>query len=111
MLLGIVIGTMNATLKHERFKGQRILLVQPLTFADPQEAQPSARSEKTVRIGDLIETGDPFLAVDTVQAGPDTVVLATREGGSARLAMGDDHAPVHAAILGIVDTLMAETRP
>ncbi len=84
MLLAKVIGTMNATLKHAAFEGHKILLVQPLT-------------------DDLQEKGETFLAVDVVQAGIGATVLVAREGGSARIAAGDDSAPIHAAILGIVD--------
>lgn len=86
MLLAKVIGTMNATLKHPSFDGRTILLVQPLTDG-------------------LESTGAPFLAIDTVQAGIGATVLVTREGGSARIAARDEGAPIHAAILGIVDQL------
>ena len=85
MLIARVIGTMNATLKHPAYEGQKILLVEPL-------------SDDT-----LERRGDPFLAVDCVQAGVGATVLVAREGGSARMAVGDDSAPIHAAIMGIVD--------
>ncbi|MBI6547049.1 MAG: EutN/CcmL family microcompartment protein [Cyanobacteria bacterium NC_groundwater_1444_Ag_S-0.65um_54_12] len=85
MLLAKVIGTMNATLKHPALVGQKILLVQPL-------------SEQ------LMPKGIPFLAIDTVQAGIGSITLVSREGGSARISLGNDHAPVHAVILGIVDS-------
>lgn len=84
MILAKVIGTMNATLKHPRLEGRKVLLIQPLS----EELQPS---------------GTPFLAIDTVQAGIGATVLAVREGGSALIACGDPQAPIHAAILGIVD--------
>ncbi len=84
MLLARVIGTMNATLKHPAYDGHKILLVEPLSDS-------------------LERKGDPFLAIDTVQAGVGATVLVAREGGSARMAVGDDKAPIHAAILGIVD--------
>ncbi|MBM3269613.1 MAG: EutN/CcmL family microcompartment protein [Candidatus Sericytochromatia bacterium] len=84
MLIAKVVGTMNATLKHPAFEGRKILLVQPLT-------------------DDLREKGEVFLAVDTVQAGVGATVLVAREGGSARIAAGDESSPIHAAILGIVD--------
>lgn len=90
MLIAKVIGTMNATLKHPDYEGHKILLVQPLG-------------------DDLAEKGDAFLAVDTVQAGVGATVLVVREGGSARIAVGKDDAPVHAAILGIVDMVGDKT--
>lgn len=84
MLLAKVIGTMNATLKHPRLEGAKILMLQPLG-------------------DDLTPKGAPFLAVDKVQAGVGATVLAVKEGGSALMAYGDKQAPVHAAVLGIVD--------
>ncbi|HEY9765819.1 MAG TPA: EutN/CcmL family microcompartment protein [Chroococcales cyanobacterium] len=90
MMLGKVIGTVNSTLKHEALKGSKLLLVQPLSE-------------------DLASKGVAFVAVDTVQAGIGATVLVGREGGSARIAMGNDRAPVHAAIFGIVD-LVKEQR-
>jgi ethanolamine utilization protein EutN len=89
MLLAKVIGTMNATLKHPRLEGAKVLMIQPLT-------------------DDLAPKGTPFLAIDTVQAGVGATVVAVREGGSALIAYGDKEAPVHAAILGIVDQVKGE---
>lgn len=89
MLIARVIGTMNATLKHPLLEGAKILLIQPLT-------------------DDLEPKGTPFLAIDTVQAGVGATVVAVREGGSALIAYGNKEAPVHAAILGIVDELKGQ---
>lgn len=89
MMLAKVIGTMNATLKHERLEGAKVLMLQPLG-------------------DDLAPKGAPFLAVDKLQAGVGTTVLAVKEGGSALLAYGDGKAPVHAAVLGIVDMVGEE---
>ena len=84
MMLAKVIGTMNATLKHPLLEGSKILMLQPLS----ENLEPK---------------GAPFLAVDKVQAGVGATVLAVKEGGSAQIAYGSKEAPVHAAVLGIVD--------
>ena len=47
--------------------------------------------------------GRVFLAIDSVQAGPGDLVLAAREGNTARQILGRDEDPLHAVILGIVD--------
>lgn len=86
MMLAKVIGTVTATLKHPRLEGHKLMMVQPLS--------------------DTLEPkGAPFIAVDTVQAGIGATVVLAREGGSALIAIGDKQAPVHAAILGIVDAV------
>lgn len=90
MILAKVIGTMNATLKHPELEGRKILMIQPLT----DELKPK---------------GTPFLAIDNVQAGVGAIVLAVREGGSALIACGTKTAPIHAAILGIVDMVGDQT--
>ena len=83
MYLGRVRGTVVATRKVDGMQGQKLLLVQPL---DDQ----------------LEESGPLQVAVDTVQAGPqDLVVLVgSRE---AALALEPWFVPVDAAIVGIVD--------
>ncbi len=83
MYLGSVIGTVVATRKDQNLKGVKLLIVQPLNHR--QEA-----------------AGEPFVAVDTAQAGPDQLVfwVGARE---APKALPAGNAPVDAAIVGIVD--------
>jgi ethanolamine utilization protein EutN len=83
MLLGRVIGTCVATQKSEGLEGVRLLVVEPI---DPQGAR----------------TGEPFVAADTVSAGPGEVVyyVGARE---AALALEESFVPVDAAIVGLVD--------
>lgn len=83
MMLGKVIGTVNSTLKHQDLEGRKLLLIQPLTE-------------------DLKSKGTPFVAVDLVQAGVGCTVLVGREGGSIKIAIGQE-TPIHAAVWGIVD--------
>ncbi len=83
MRLARVTGTCVATVKAPGLSGHRLLVLEPLTF----ELQPD---------------GAPFVAVDTVRAGPGDVVfwVAARE---AAKALPDPFNPVDAAVLGIVD--------
>ena len=87
MQLARVIGTVVATRKYEGLEGAKLLLVLPLDHA--QKA-----------------TGDPLVAVDTVQAGQGDLVylVASRE---AALALDPFFVPVDSAIVGIVDDVDA----
>ena len=86
MILARVVGTVVASHKRPQFEGAKLLLVQPET---PQgEAK-----------------GATLLAVDSVGAGVDELVLVVLEGRAAGEAVGKKHAPVDAAIIGIVDQL------
>ena len=76
--------------KHESFNGSKLLLVQPI--------DPKTKKDK----------GEAFLALDSVQAGPDDLVLASREGNTCRQIFGDNSAPIHGIILGIIDELEIE---
>ena len=84
MILGRVVGTVVATQKRPQFEGAKLLLVQPET---PQ-GEP---------------TGATLLAIDSVGAGVSERVLVVIEGRAAGEALGKNHAPVDAAIIGIVD--------
>lgn len=69
------------------FKGSKLLLVQPL---DPRTGK---------------EKGAAFVAIDSVQAGPNDIVLASREGNTCRQIFGDNSAPIHGIVLGIIDEI------
>ena len=84
MRLCKVIGNVQSTVKHPAYAGHKVMIVQPL--------------DET-----LAATGDSFLAVDFAQAGPGDVVLVAVEGNAARQLSGDDQAPVHSVIEGVVD--------
>ncbi len=84
MFLCRVKGSVTATIKHPCFKGWKVLVLQPI---DPKGK----------------DKGDSFLACDPVQAGPGDVVLAAREGNTARQLLGKETDPFHAVVVGIVD--------
>jgi ethanolamine utilization protein EutN len=78
-----VTGTCTATIKTENLLGYRLLVVEPLTFS-------------------LAPDGEPFVAVDTVSAGPDDIVFYVTSREAAK-ALAEPFNPVDAAIMGIVD--------
>ena len=90
MMLGRVVANVVATEKHPHYKGQKILVVQPLDA----QGNPKGRS---------------LVAVDGVQAGIGDRVLVVDEGGSARAVIGEESAmTVRTAICAIVDRVDIE---
>ncbi|MCZ6633725.1 MAG: EutN/CcmL family microcompartment protein [bacterium] len=85
MYLGKVIGKVWATRKDPSLVGIRLLIVEPIDH----ERHP---------------IGDPFIAVDVVNAGPDETVywVSAREAPNA---LPDKYGPVDAAIVGIADCI------
>lgn len=90
MMLGKVIGSICATVRHPFFKGQRMLTVELL----------DARGQSL---------NDYVIALDTIDAGPGDHVLLVDEGNSARQIFKSKDAPVRTVIAGIVDAV--ETTP
>ena len=86
MILARVIGQVIATQKEPSHEGKKILLVQALNLQNEP-------------------TGDPFVALDSVDAGVGDRVLAIQEGFSAMTAVGHTDAPIDAAIIGVVDAV------
>ena len=84
MILARVIGQVIATQKEPSHEGKKILLVQALNLQNEP-------------------TGEPFVALDAVDAGIGDRVLAIQEGFSAMTAVGHTDAPIDAAIIGVVD--------
>jgi microcompartment protein CcmK/EutM len=85
MTLCKVMGNVVATAHHPSFDGRKLMIVQPL---DEKGAS----------------TGDSFLAVDMVQAGPGDTVLVNREGnGNRQLLKMGPIVPIRSLIVGIVD--------
>jgi len=86
MKLAKVVGNIQATIKHEAYRGHKIMIVQPLD----ENLQPD---------------GATFLAVDFAQAGPGDIVIVAVEGNASRQLFMDNNAPVHSVIEGIVDSV------
>lgn len=87
MYLGRVIGNVVASVKHSAFKNKKILLVKPV--------QPDG-SEKIATM----------VAVDTVGAGKNDVVLVASEGRTATEILGfNERMPLRSVIIAIVDCI------
>ena len=89
MYVGIVTGTVVATVKHEAFYGRKLLIVDHLNT----DGEPS---------------GSYDICVDTVQAGVGDRVLVLDEGNGARQILKRDVAPVRAVVVGIVDEVVVD---
>ena len=90
MILCRVLGNAVASIKHPVYEGKKIMVVQP------------------VDVDGHTAMGREFLAIDAVQAGPGDLVLAAREGNTARQILGTDNDPLHSVVLGIVDSVDVE---
>ncbi len=85
MIIARVIGTVTSTHKEARYRGVKLLTVQPLTF-------------------DRKETGKPMIAADNMGAGPGDIVLLAR-GREATFPWGKDAASIDRGVVGIVDDI------
>jgi ethanolamine utilization protein EutN len=78
-------GTVNSTAKNQSLNGFKILLVEIIDLNGNS-------------------TGREFLAVDTVDAGIDDIVLLCMEGGAVSSVMEIPKAACDAAIIGVIDS-------
>lgn len=84
MIIARVLGSVVSTVHHEAYDGHKLLVVQP-------------------ELPDGKPKGGSFLALDFVHAGPGDRVLVIVEGSSTRTLVDNEMAPVHAAIVGVID--------
>ena len=93
MLIAKVVGDLTATQKHPSHEGLKLLLVQPLNLDG------SAR-------------GNPYVAVDSVNAGTGSKVLLTTDGFAAFTSVGQSMTPIDAAVIGVIDNIeLVESGP
>ncbi len=88
MKIAKVVGVSVCTVKEPRLENSKLLLV-----------------SNTDQAGSV--TGEPYIALDVVGAGPGELVVVV-EGSSARVAAWDDNSPVDAVIVGILNSLQFE---
>ena len=86
MKLAVIVGNVVSTIAHSTLFGRRLLLARYLDR-------------------DGMAIGPENVVVDTVGAGPGERVLVLDEGGSARLILDSERAPVRAVVVGIVDSV------
>jgi len=85
MRIARVIGTTISTIKDEKVRGSKLLILR--------------QTDETGKI-----TGKPFVAVDLVDAGVDDLVL-TGHGSSARQTYQTKDCPVDAVVMAVIDHL------
>ncbi len=90
MILCRVIGNSVSSVQHACYDGHKVMVVQPVG-TDTHSPR-----------------GTSFLAVDAVQAGVGDLILAAREGNTARQILGGLDEPFHAVIVGVVDAVDCE---
>jgi microcompartment protein CcmK/EutM len=84
VILGVVAGTMVATVRHPFYGARRILVVDVTDDA-------------------FRPTGKYLLALDAVDAGVGDRVIVLDEGNGARQVLRDPKGPVRSVIVGVVD--------
>jgi ethanolamine utilization protein EutN len=88
MRLGRIIGTIWATQKYESLNNCKLQFVEPINSNN-----------------EII--GTPFVAVDTVGAGPGEIIFYIT-ASEAVIPLDVEMAPVDASIVGIVDSINSE---
>lgn len=96
MFVAKVTGSVVATQKTASMVGHKLLIVEPYRIDGESRDR-------------LVTTGRTFVAVDTVGAGQDELVLIV-QGSSARLTPETKNLPVDAVIIGIVDTVHVDQK-
>jgi microcompartment protein CcmK/EutM len=91
MFLGRVTGSVVATQKVASIKGHKLLTIEPYRVDEAKRDR-------------LVPTGRTFVAVDTLGAGLDEMVLVC-QGSSARLTPETEKLPIDAVIVGLIDTV------
>lgn len=84
MQLARILGSTHATVKHESFKGQRLVVLQPLTV-------------------DQSPDGPPLLAVDALGCRSGDRVMVTSDGMYAREVTRHANTPARWSVVGILD--------
>jgi ethanolamine utilization protein EutN len=79
-----VLGSTHATVKHESFVGQRLVVVQPLSSGGDSD-------------------GPPLITVDSLGCRRGDQVMITSDGTYARQATGHENTPARWSVIGIID--------
>jgi len=95
MFIARVRGNVVTTQKIKTMTGRKLLIIEPLQVSEDAKA--------------LKNTGRCFVAVDSIGAGTDDLVLVT-QGSSARMTEATADAPVDCVVIGIIDTISAIRR-
>lgn len=82
MIVGKVVGSLVSTRKSDKLIGNKFMVIEPLNK--------------------MKSATDQLVAIDNIGAGIGEIVLVA-QGSAARIGCDMEHAPVDAAIVGIVD--------
>ncbi len=93
MFIARVRGNVVTTQKVQKMSGRKLLIIEPLRVDEKGK--------------EMSPTGRCFVAVDSIGAGTDDLVLVT-QGSSARMTETTSDAPVDCVVIGIIDTISAE---
>ena len=97
MILAKVVGQIWSTRKEEALRGIKFLVVQPINLTFDSDGS----------VKEIKDCGNNIIAGDRIGAGEGDVVMVV-SGSSARQSEGDNHLPIDANIVGIVDSEMFE---
>jgi microcompartment protein CcmK/EutM len=92
MFIAKVKGNVVTTQKVQKMTGRKLLIVEPMQVDEANKQ--------------LKGTGRTFVAVDSIGAGNEDLVLIT-QGSSARLTDTTSDAPVDCVVIGIIDSVHA----
>ncbi len=92
MFIAKVKGNVVTTQKVQNMTGRKLLIIEPLRV-----------DEKAKQ---MVPTGRCFVAVDSIGAGTEDLVLVT-QGSSARMTETTSDAPVDCVVIGIIDSIDA----
>jgi len=90
MFIAKVKGNVVTTQKVTKMSARKLLIIEPLQVDEQAK--------------DFRPTGRCFVAVDSLGAGMDELVLVT-QGSSARMTEGTADAPVDCVVVGIIDSV------
>jgi ethanolamine utilization protein EutN len=90
MFIARVQGNVVTSQKVAKMTGKKLLIIEPLRVDESR--------------GEMLPTGRCLVAVDSIDAGVDDIVLVT-QGSSARMTDFTNDSPVDAVVIGIVDTV------
>ena len=92
MFIAKVKGNVVATQKVQAMTGRKLLIIEPLRVQEDGDG--------------MTPTGQCMVAVDSIGAGTDDLVLVT-QGSSARMTKTTSDAPIDCVVIGIIDTVNA----
>jgi microcompartment protein CcmK/EutM len=85
MKLARVTGTVVSTVKYEKYRGLKMLLVRHLDL-------------------NLNEVGEELVALDAANAGIGDIVLVNNDGGAAQMVLDDKTLIASVTVCGVIDS-------